>query len=221
MATIAELKTKFRDGYSSGDILSVDPDELRARRERTSGCDYLEIFHKAIAPHIAGKSQVLEIGPGRGSWTKSMLSFNPECTVHALDFLDLTQFFPEDLYDGRLKLVRIQGNTFKEVPNDHFDFFWSFGVLCHCEMPHVQRILERSLMKVKPGCSAIHQHGEWGKTDRYEKGLAAGKPWIKWWPRNTTANMVKMAKAAGWEVVEPDMGLIDRDGLIHLRRPIE
>jgi hypothetical protein len=40
-----------------------------------------------------------------------------------------------------------------------------------------------------------------------------------WWPRNTKKDMAEICRAAGWEVITPDLNLVQRDSIIALRRP--
>jgi hypothetical protein len=40
-----------------------------------------------------------------------------------------------------------------------------------------------------------------------------------WWPRNDQALMANLAAKTGWEVVSPDLDLLERDSIILLRNP--
>ena len=118
-------------------------------------------------------------------------------------------------------------NSFEAFPDEHFDLFFSFGVLCHNPAAGIHEILANALAKMKPGAAAVHQHGDWDKLDTYgwERGGVPAQ--FKdlpdediWWPRNSSAKMAEIARSAGWEVVTEDLGLLERDGLIALRRPV-
>ena len=41
-----------------------------------------------------------------------------------------------------------------------------------------------------------------------------------WWPRNSSVQMAEAATRAGWKVICSDLDLIQRDGLVLLRRPM-
>ena len=70
MPTQAWLQQAFADGYDSGDILRPDPDDVRAGEERAIGGSYHSVFQRAIVPYLSPDSTVVELGPGRGSWTR-------------------------------------------------------------------------------------------------------------------------------------------------------
>jgi hypothetical protein len=143
--------------------------------------------------------------------------------VHAVDYLDVTPWLQPERYGGRLVCHRSSDNSFDAVPDAAFDFFFSFGVLCHNNGQHVAEILAHSRPKMKPGGMAVHQYGEWSKLDAegWErsgiptafKGLADDEIW---WPRNSAAAMTRLAERAGWTVVTSDLRLLRRDGIILL-----
>jgi len=37
-----------------------------------------------------------------------------------------------------------------------------------------------------------------------------------WWPRNEVEDMARLSAEAGWEVVMPDVGVFERDGVLDL-----
>ena len=98
------------------------------------------------------------------------------------------------------------------------------GVLCHNNQNKIAEILTNSRSKLKSGAMACHQYANWDKLEQYgwEKG---GVPTEFrdlpddeiWWPRNTQTDMVAMSTKAGWSVEDPDMNLLRRDSIIHLR----
>jgi hypothetical protein len=106
------------------------------------------------------------------------------------------------------------------------DFCWSFGVLCHHSQSQIAEVLRQTLSKMKPGAYAAHQYGDWDKLETF--GWERG--WIPlnfknlpddeiWWPRNSSSAMNRVAQAAGWNVVTPDLNLLGRDSIIVLQCP--
>jgi hypothetical protein len=73
MPTFNWLKNAFADGYSSGDIASPLPNWRRWHEERRIGGSYRQVLAKGILPYVRQNAVVLEIGPGRGSWTRALL----------------------------------------------------------------------------------------------------------------------------------------------------
>jgi hypothetical protein len=227
MATRESLVESHKNGFDSGDILSRAPDARRAHQEARIGGSYYEVVEQAIKPFITPTSRVLELGPGRGSWTKVFLSLVPHGEIHTIDLHDLTRFISPNEFGGRLHCHQVDANDYSFLENDYFDFFFSFGVLCHLDRAERLEILRQALPKMKPGAFSSHDYGDWKKLDALgwppETGLT---PEIKqipedesWWPQNDADDMSRTASDAGWSVVNPDLGLFKRDGLIVLRRP--
>lgn len=225
MPTIDWLKNEFAYGYDSGDVLALKADEIRAKEEKAIGGSYLTVARKGLAEYLKPDSKVMELGPGRGSWSRAILKQIPHGELHTFDFQDLSEWLRPELYDGRLVCHKVSDNSFSEAPDDFFDFFWSFGVLCHNNQEHLFEILKNSLHKMKKGGIAVHQYSDWEKLEAY--GWHRGtipvdfkyKPDEEiWWPRNNQSIMTSIATAAGWKVVKPDLGLVQRDSIILMIR---
>ncbi len=225
MPTLEWLRDTFSSGYDSGNVLSLIPGARRRSEERKIGASYRKVFFRAIRPHIKADSVVLELGPGSGSWSRAILKYIPQGELHTVDIQDVTQWLQPQRYRARLFCHQISDNSFSGLKDDYFDFFWSFGVLCHNNSTHIKEILEKSLRKMRPGAVAVHQYGDWDKLEAYgwERGavLRAFKKMSDeqiWWPRNHRRTMTTLATEAGWAVICPDLGMLQRDGLILLRR---
>jgi len=230
MATIEQLKVLFADGYDSGNVLSRLPNRRRRREERLIGGSYRRLFLSEVRPYLEDSSTVLELGPGRGSWTRALLRSAPRGRVHTVDFHDVTQWLDVDNYDGRLVCNRVEDNSFASVPDETFDLFFSFGALCHNTTSAIAEIMANSLPKMRPGALAVHQYGDWQKLsalgwhdDRH--GVHAWNQRIpdehEWnhWPRNDPETMAAVCRDAGWIVEEADLGVFRRDSVIRLRAP--
>jgi SAM-dependent methyltransferase len=228
MPTRDWLRNRFSYGYDSGKVLPRVPGLRRLFEEVRIGGSYRRIFFRAVAPFLAPDSKVLELGPGKGSWTRAILKFVPKGEVQTIDFQDVSQWIRPADFPGRLFCHRVKDNSFACVPDGHFDFLWSFGVLCHNNQEYLREILRNSLPKMKPGGVAVHQFGDWHKLDALNWHWRWGIPALFkgkkdddiWWPRNDATTMARLATEAGWQVVSPDLGLVRRDSMIHLRRPL-
>lgn len=227
MPTLDWLRGAYRSGYDSGNVLSMIPNLRRWREERKIGGSYRRVFNKALLPYLRSNGRVLELGPGSGSWSRAMLQHLPDGELQTLDFQDVTQWLKPPQRGSRLVCHMIVDNSFADLPIDYFDFLWSFGVLCHNNQPQIGQILANILNKIKPGGYAVHHYGDWEKLDAF--GWKRGKVPIEfkdlpddeiWWPRNDKNSMRKLAGAAGWEVIKGDLGLLQRDSMILLRRPM-
>jgi len=224
MPTLDWLRKEFYYGYDSGNVLSMIPNGQRWKEERIIGGSYKSVFKKGILPKLKANSKVLELGPGAGSWSRAILKHLPEGKLTTLDFQDVRPWLMPEKYDNRLGCIQVDDNSFSAVPDNSFDLFWSFGVLCHNNLSSITEILTNSLPKMKRGGYAVHQYGDWDKLEKW--GWGKGNIPIEfksksddeiWWPRNNQRSMSEIAVKAGWEVITPDLGLVERDSIIVLR----
>jgi len=228
MPTLNSLRRLFPNGYNSGNVLSRIPGPRRIVEEVRVGASYRNVFFRAVQPYIKPDSKVLELGPGSGSWTRAILKHVPRGEVHTVDFQDVRGWIHPDPRGGRLVCYHVFDNSFAAVPAATFDFFWSFGVLCHNNLDHIREIFRNVLSKMKPGAFAAHEIGDWSKLDQLGWGRRWGVPAhfkdqpddAIWWPRNSAEQTCRVAVEAGWEVVERDLGVLRRDSLCVLRKPL-
>src|SRR5215469_16160020 len=176
MPTLNALQKLFPSGYNSGDVLSRIPGPRRILEEVRIGASYRDVFFRAVIPYIAPDSRVLELGPGRGSWTRAILKYVPRGEVHTVDFHDVRGWIRPKRGGGRLVSYQVSDNSFSAVPDATFDFFWSFGVLCHNNAEHIREIFRNVRPKMKPGAFAAHEISDWQKLDRLGWGLRWGIP---------------------------------------------
>ena len=227
MPTIEWLKKEFAYGYESGDILSWFPDRTRRKEQRLIGGSYRRFFRKSFVKYVKPDSKVMELGPGQGAWSRAILNYIPEGELHTLDFQDVCKWLRPNDYKGRLNCHRVEDNSFACVPDDYFDVFWSFGVLCHQNQEHLREILSNAISKVRIGGVAIHQYADWTKLDRCRWRKRHGVPKgfrdlpddEIWWPRNNQESMTEICENAGWHVVTADLDFFKRDSVIVLERP--
>jgi SAM-dependent methyltransferase len=230
MTTVEQLKRAWTFGYDSGNVLALVPSRHRRQEERLVRGSFRRFFKRAVEPHLRPDSVVLELGPGRGAWTRALLSRVPQGQVHTADLLDVTPWLRPEQYGGRLVCHQQDDNSFAAVPDGAIDFFFSFGVLCHNTTPAIGEILSNALPKMKPGGIAVHQYGDWDKLHAlgwHDDSLGV-QAVIKelpdehqgnFWPRNDPEKMAAVCREAGWIVEEEDLGLFERDSIVRLRAP--
>lgn len=226
MPTLDWLKREFNYGYDSGDILSLIPNSKRRSEERIIGGSYKNVFINAVLPYIKSDSVVLELGPGKGSWSRAILKNISNGELHVIDYQDISAWLNPEKYHGRLIGHKVNDSSFSCVKDECFDFFWSFGVLCHNNTENIRVILKNALPKMKHGGVAVHQYGDWKKLEAWgwKKGAIPIEFKDKkddeiWWPRNDERTMVAIAEEAGWKVLSGDLNLLKRDSIIVLKRP--
>jgi phospholipid N-methyltransferase len=225
MPTSNWLKQEFHYGYDSGNILSPIPNLTRWREERRIGGSYRQVFLKAIKPYLKPNSKVLELGSGMGAWSRTILKYIPQGSLHTIDYQDVTKWLNPNQYEGRLICHQVDNNSASCLPENYFDFFWSMGVLCHNNIENIEEILKNTLSKMKVGGVAVHQYSDWEKLEKY--GWKRGgvplefkhKPDNEiWWVRNNQSIMASLVSRLGWEVISPDLNLVKRDSIIVLKK---
>jgi hypothetical protein len=114
MPTLDFLKALHAYGYDSGNVLSIIPSRRRLREELTIGGSYRRVFKAAALPYLNPDARVLELGPGRGSWSRAILHHLPQ--LHTVDFLDVSRWLEPTKYDGRLVCHQVSDNSMRDIP---------------------------------------------------------------------------------------------------------
>jgi len=192
MPTIEWLKAEFSYGYDSGDIQAETIDKQRKLEESKIGGSYAVIAEELLMNNIKPNAQVLELGPGTGSWSRVILDALGEGgKLSTLDFQDVSKWLNSKMYQGKLVHYLIDSYDYSFLSDNTFDMFWSFGVLCHNNIDSIYQIMHNISPKLKKGALVIHQYADWEKLEEYgwKKGAIPLDFKDKvddeiWWPRN-------------------------------------
>jgi len=120
-----------------------------------------------IKPYVREESTVLEIGPGRGAWTKTMLQAKEIQCVDAVP-AEQSGFWN---YLGNQRNVRYlvaKDFSLKIVPDGHFDYFFSFGTFCHINNAGIREYMRSVFAKLRPGSHGFFMHADF---DKYNAAL--------------------------------------------------
>jgi len=226
MPTLEWLKNEFGYGYDSGDVNSTTPDTQRKQEEAKIGGSYKEIAEKLLISNVSTSNNVLELGPGRGSWSKVILnSLGQDGTLSTLDFQDVSKWLDNETYGKKLINYQIDSNNYEFLSDNHFDFFWSFGVLCHNNIDVIYQIFHNIYPKLKQGALLIHQYSDWDKLNNYGWDKGGIPPEFKnqrddqiWWPRNNKITMKTLLESNGYEIIDIDCSLVERDSIFISRK---
>jgi hypothetical protein len=147
---IADFHNVWSGGYYEG-----DPTDAFAASSYL-GLGYVSVLYATylvcIKPYVGPDTTVLEIGPGRGAWTKTFVDLGAS-KVWALDAASAEHSGFYD-YVGLLPQVehhQVSDQSLREVPDNSVDFFFSFGVFCHLPEPIIGDYLRALPSKMKPG----------------------------------------------------------------------
>ena len=126
------------DGFHfTGDV--TDPNNQKS--DFGQGITYHEIFIKGVLPFIDKDSIVLEIGPGRGSWTKGLLTAKEVWGLDAksLENNKIMEFLG---HPKNLKYFQVKDFECRDLPNDYFDFVFSYGCFCHIPWEGIEKYIK-------------------------------------------------------------------------------
>ena len=159
---IGELKLfKHAELWDQG-FIDADPlDPVGWSSYTTTG--FVSVYHAiylaCIVPYVAQGMVVMEIGPGRGAWTRALLHRGAE-RVYALDVQSLeSNGIVEFLGDmsSRLDYIEVTDFEGRGVPDGAVDFFWSFGTFVHLSKPQQREYAQTISEKLKPGAHGFIQ----------------------------------------------------------------
>jgi hypothetical protein len=255
----------WKGGYFEGDPL--DPIGISGYFDLGFISVLYATYLRCIKPYVDSNSVCLEIGPGRGAWTKILLAARE---VHVIDVMsaEYNGFYE---YVGRQQHVTYhQVNNFKceTLPDQHFTYMFSFGCLCHISFAGIRDYATNLFSKFLPGSNCFWMIADYDKYNAAVKNYAnlsvvrpalcmsrrypttirrtgSARVWRKllhmgiqprkappyqelggenerkpgrWFHAgvNETCNMLK---SVGYRVIDPDVGTIIRDPIIHFVKP--
>jgi hypothetical protein len=193
---IASFQSVWKGGYFEGDPL--DPMGLSTY----GSLGYMSVLHatylSCIKPYVTPESVVLEIGPGRGAWTKTMLHAREVWCIDALS-AEHNGFWE---YVGTAPHVHYQQVTdfsCSGLPDDHFTYLFSFGALCHVPFTGISEYLRNLWGKLRPGAHAFIMVADYAK---YNHAVSHFEPYSAW----RVCDLIqpkKRLKAAFWRRAVP------------------
>ncbi len=164
-----DFSSLWKGGYFEGDPL--DP----MGRSEYNRLGYMSVLYATylccIKPYVNANSTVLEIGAGRGAWTRTMLHAQEVVVLEAVDakhsgFLD---------YVGNHNHVRhykVDDFSCAVLPDDHFSFFFTFGCFCHLPFPAVVEYMSNVYAKLRSGAHGFMMVADFDKYNRAVQDLS-------------------------------------------------
>ena len=227
----------WEGGYFEGDPLDPFAHSYFGR------LGYMSILHatylRCIKPYVKAGTVALEIGPGRGAWTRTML---PAQEIYALDALaeEHNQFYQYLGHPRHVKYIQVRDFSCRELPDDHFDFMFSFGCLCHVSFEGITQYARNTYPKMKRGADCFWMIADYDKYNwavahldylkfqapasgapRRYPPLPADKtdePSPGRWYHAGMQRTCTVLEQAGYRIADPDVGTDLRDPIIHFRK---
>ena len=160
---LKSFKDQFVGGYFEGDPLNP---------LATSGYKHLGFistlhatYLRCIKPYIDKDTITLEIGPGRGAWTKALLVSKE---VYALDALSAehNRFFEYVGHPKNVKYFHVKDFECNMLPDNHFNYMFSYGCLCHVSFEGIQAYAANIFPKLKDKSNCFWMVADYDKYDR-------------------------------------------------------
>jgi len=160
---------QFSETWTGG-YLEGDP--LDAMAESTYGVygynsSLHTIYLACIRPYVGSETVALEIGPGRGAWSKVILSRN--CArLYAVDAASAehTHFWN---YVGQIQRATYfvaKDFELSDIPDNSINFFFSFGVFCHLRPDMCERYIQSLARKMTSKSTGFLMTADFGKYNR-------------------------------------------------------
>jgi len=157
---LKSFQTIWKGGYFEG---SVDS-ELHF--STYGSCGYMSVLHatylKCVKPYINSNSVVLEIGPGRGTWTKNMLQAKRIMVMDALS-AEHNNFWNYVGKHPHIEYIQVKDFSCDKLPDDYFNYMFSFGCLCHISFEGVSEYARNLFPKLKSGCNCFWMIADYDK----------------------------------------------------------
>lgn len=127
---------------------------------------YHAIYHGCIRPYITPETVALELGPGRGAWTKTMLGARE---LWCLDVLSAEHNgFWEYVGDAaHVRYVQVDDFSCSMLPDDAFDYVFSYDTLCHVPFEGIEQYVENLHPKLRPGAHGYVMVADFDKYRRF------------------------------------------------------
>lgn len=166
----------WRGGYYEGDPL--DP----MTHSSYGQVGWMSVLHatylRCIKPYINAQTIALEIGPGRGAWTKTMLAAKEIWVLDAVSAED-NKFWE---YVGKAPNVHYEqvfDFSCQKLPDEYFNYLFSFGCLCHVSFEGIEAYAKNLFPKLKSGANCFWLVADYEKYNRLVSELEKYSVWIQ------------------------------------------
>ena len=161
---IASFEGLWEGGYYEGDPLEP------LTKSTYGNYGYMSVLHatylRCIKSYIKPETTALEIGPGRGAWTKAMLGAKEIWTLDALS-AEYNQFFEYLNHPTNVKYFQVEDFECRMLPENYFNYMFSFGCLCHVSFEGISEYAKNIFPKLKSGADCFWLVGDKKKYNEF------------------------------------------------------
>jgi phospholipid N-methyltransferase len=178
----SKLRAELRSfgGLWAGGYLEGDPMNPHSGSSYPVELSFMSILHvtylTCIKPYITPATRAIEIGPGRGGWTKAILS-SGAAEVYCLDALSASHngFWDHVGPTSQVRYFEVSDFSCKELPADTFDYLFSFGCLCHVSPEGVEAYFRNLYSKLRGGANGFVMVADYEKYNRAIRQCKSGE----------------------------------------------
>lgn len=155
-----------------------------------------KIVKGRLGGYINWKHPGMEIGPGDGHWTASLVALDPLYVVDIhQEFLDTTRskFTPE--YQARLRTYLINGIDFSALPKKQMGFVFAWNVFNYFSLGYIEQVLLNLKTLLKPGAVVMFSYNNCDRhkcTELFERHHMSFVP---------NSKLIPMIHNLGYEVI--------------------
>ena len=225
---ISVFEGLWENGYFEGDPLNPYGNSRYFGPMRFMSVLHV-IYLTCIKPYVSGNTTALEIGPGRGAWTRAMLGANEVWCLDAVSAKD-NNFWEYVGTTSNVKYFQVSDFSCSMLPDNTFDYLFSFGVFCHIPFANIQEYMGSLYPKLKAGAHCFIMVADYEKYNAaYDKLPNMEKVPIldtnedqvirpgRWFHAGCKRTC-DMLNELGYEILDPDVGASHRDPIIHFRK---
>jgi SAM-dependent methyltransferase len=152
----------WRDGYYEGD--PRDPMSHSSYGVFGWYSSLYLTYLACIRPYVKSDSVVIEIGPGRGAWTRAIVELGPR-HVYAVDAATAEHTGFWEYVGKRSNVDYIVADDFSlaGVHDKSADYFFSFGCFCHLRPEMCETYVASLARKMKPGARGFLMIADYDK----------------------------------------------------------
>ena len=162
---IASFSRIWEGGYFEGD--PRDHYAWNSYRSRGYVSTLYVIYLTCIKPFINSGTNVLEIGPGRGAFTRTFVAEGAR-EVWALDAAPAahTHFYDYVGHHDNVHYLQVSDCNLTEIADDSIDYFFTFGVFCHLPNEMVADYIAHLPPKMRSSANGFMMVGDFEKYNK-------------------------------------------------------
>ncbi|MFH0909272.1 MAG: class I SAM-dependent methyltransferase [bacterium] len=185
---IESFQKLWNGGYMEGDPL--DP----LGHSGYGGFGYLSSLHatylRCIKPYVRPDTVALELGPGRGTWTRSMLKARE---IWCLDALPEShnRFYEHIGPAPHVNYVHVEDFECTALPEQHFTYMFSYGCLCHVSFDGIRQYAINLHSKLRPDAECFWMVADYRKYNAAMEDAAKLNIYVRAFPNRSILRPIR------------------------------